>query len=178
MFVLAVQTEIFDTGYRWIVHLSFLTSHNLLFFKFCKTSKKNNIFGFSVVFSRKIAQISIFKVEYLENGLADCNDFGLILQDFERPFRWNQLVLALQFSFKYSNKIDKFCQIPELCEFEVKWKWPFWWLGKLNICVCDTRWGYWREKFKPERKLFETEKASKIQHVNKFFMILTTPGFS
>ena len=49
---------------------------------------KNNIFGFSVVFfSRKIAQISLFKVEYLENGLANFNDFGLILQDSEQPFR-------------------------------------------------------------------------------------------
>ena len=38
--------------------------------QFCKTSK-NNIFGFSVVFSRKIVQISIFKVENLENGVAD-----------------------------------------------------------------------------------------------------------
>ena len=28
------------------MHLSFLTSHNLLFFRFCKTSKKKNIFGF------------------------------------------------------------------------------------------------------------------------------------
>ena len=62
-------------------------SHNLLFFRFCKTSKKNNIFGFSVVFSHKIVQISIFKVEYLKNDLADFNDFGLILQDFEWPFR-------------------------------------------------------------------------------------------
>ena len=44
--------------------------------------------------------ISIFKVEYLENGLADFTDFGLILQDFGRPFSWSQLVLALQFSFK------------------------------------------------------------------------------
>ena len=42
----------------------------------------------------------MFKVEYLEKGLADFNDFGLILQDFERSFRWNQIVLALQFSFK------------------------------------------------------------------------------
>ena len=32
--------------------------------------------------------------------MADFKDFGLILQDFERPFRRNQLVLALQFSFK------------------------------------------------------------------------------
>ena len=48
---------------------------------------KNNIFGFSVVFSHKIAQISFFKVEYLKNGLADFNDFGLILQDSEQPFR-------------------------------------------------------------------------------------------
>ena len=61
---------------------------------------QNNIFGFSVVFSCKIVQISVLKVEYLENGMADFNDFGLILQDFERPFRRNQLVLALQFSFK------------------------------------------------------------------------------
>ena len=37
---------------------------------------------------------------------------------------------------------------------------------------------YWREKFKHERKLFETEKASKIWHVNKFSIIFTTPGFS
>ena len=49
---------------------------------------------------RKIVQISIFKVEYLENSLAYFDDFGLILQDFERPFRWNKLVLALQVSFK------------------------------------------------------------------------------
>ena len=48
MFVLAVQTEIFDTGYCWIVHLSFLTSHNLLFFRFRKTSKKTT---FSVFLS-------------------------------------------------------------------------------------------------------------------------------
>ena len=55
--------------------------------QFLQNFQKNNIFGFSVVFSRKIVQISIFKVEYLENGLADFNDFGLILQDFERPFK-------------------------------------------------------------------------------------------
>ena len=38
--------------------------------------QKNNIFGFCVVFSSKIVQISIFKVEYFENDLADFNDFG------------------------------------------------------------------------------------------------------
>ena len=27
------------------------------------------------------------KVEYLENGLTDFNDFGFILQDFEMSFR-------------------------------------------------------------------------------------------
>ena len=36
---------------------------------------------------------------------------------------------------------------------------------------------YRREKFKPERKLFETENASKIGHVNKFCIIFTAPGF-
>ena len=66
--------------------VSFLTSRNLLFFRFAKLLKKQQ-FRFFCRFSRKIVQISIFKVEYLENGLADFNDFGLILQDFERPLR-------------------------------------------------------------------------------------------
>ena len=104
------QTEIFETVYCLVVHLSFLTSYNPLFFSLCKTSKKN-IFGFSVTFSWKTVQISICKVEYLENSFANFNDFGLILQDFERPFRWNQLVLqVLQFSF---NPLcaDDFCEI-------------------------------------------------------------------
>ena len=54
--------------------------------QFVQNLSKENIFGFSVVFSRKIVQISIFKDEYLNNGLTDFNDFGLILQDFERSF--------------------------------------------------------------------------------------------
>ena len=33
------------------------------------------------------------------------------------------------------------------------------------------------EKSSNLRKLFETEKASKILHVNKFCIILKTPGF-
>ena len=49
--------------------------------------KKATFSVFSVVISRKIVLISIFKVEYLENGLADFDDFGLILEDFERPLR-------------------------------------------------------------------------------------------
>ena len=39
-------------------------------------------------------------------------------------------------TIKYSYKTDKFCQIAELCEFEVKEKWPFSSVGKLNFCVC------------------------------------------
>ena len=89
----------FETVYCWYVHLSFLTLHNLLFFSLCKTSKKQH-FRFFCRFSRKIVQILIFKVEYFENGLADFNDFGLSLQDFQWPFKWNQLVLALQFFCK------------------------------------------------------------------------------
>ena len=60
--------EIFETVYWLIVHLSFLTSHNPLFFCMCKTSKKPNVVGSSVVFSRKTVQILIFKVDYFENG--------------------------------------------------------------------------------------------------------------
>ena len=66
---------------------------------------------------------------------------------------------------KYSNQID-ICQIPKWCEFEVKQKLPFPSVGKLNFCLFAIQ--DKREKFKPERKLFETEKASKIWHVNKF----------
>ena len=46
-------------------------------FQFVHILQQNNIFGFSVVFSRRIVQISMFKVEYLKNGVADFNDFGL-----------------------------------------------------------------------------------------------------
>ena len=81
------------------MHLSFLTSHNLLFFSLCKASK-NNIFGFSVVFTRKIVQISIFKVEYLEDGLADFNDFGLILQDL------NGLSNKISLLWRYSSPLN------------------------------------------------------------------------
>ena len=55
--------------------------------RFAKLLKKTTFSGFLSFFSRKIVQISIFKVEYLENGSAIFNDFGLILQDFELPFR-------------------------------------------------------------------------------------------
>ena len=66
----------------------------------CTKLLKRQHFRFFCRFSRKIVQISIFKVEYFENGMTDFNDFGLILQDFQWPFKWNQLVLALQFFFK------------------------------------------------------------------------------
>ena len=59
-----------------------MTSHNPLLFIFCKTSKTQH-FRFFSSFLGKL----IFKVEYLENGLVDFNDFDLILQDFELPFR-------------------------------------------------------------------------------------------
>ena len=86
MFVFGLETEIFLIVYCLIVHLAFLTSHNLLFFSLYETSKKQH-FRFSVVFSRKTVQILIFKVEYLENASADFNDLGLIFRDFERSFR-------------------------------------------------------------------------------------------
>ena len=82
--------------------------------QFVQNLSKNNIFGFSVVFSRKIVQTSIFEVEYLENGLAAFNDFGLILQDFEQHFKWYQLVLALQFSFKITRFFKNYMDFP--CE--------------------------------------------------------------
>ena len=59
MLVSGLQTEIFETVYFRIVHLSFLTSHNLLFFSLCKTSKKTTFSAFLSYFSRKIVQISI-----------------------------------------------------------------------------------------------------------------------
>ena len=55
--------------------------------QFVQNFYKTTFSVFQSFFSRKIVQISIFKVEYLENGLADFNEFGLILQAFERSFR-------------------------------------------------------------------------------------------
>ena len=62
MFVSALQTEIFDTGYCWIVHLSFLTSHNLLFFRFCKTSKKTTFSVFLSFFLVKLPKSQSLKL--------------------------------------------------------------------------------------------------------------------
>ena len=62
MFVLALQTEIFDTGYCWIVHLSFPTSHNLLFFRFCKTSKKTTFSVFLSFFLVKLPKSQSLKL--------------------------------------------------------------------------------------------------------------------
>ena len=53
MFVSGLRMEIFETVYCGILRLSFLTSHNLLFFSLYKTSK-NNIFGFLSVFLVKL----------------------------------------------------------------------------------------------------------------------------
>ena len=44
----------------------------------------NCAFSFFCGFSQKTVQILMFKIKYLENGLADFNDFGLILQEFGR----------------------------------------------------------------------------------------------
>ena len=56
-------------------------------FQFAQNLLEKQHFRFAVVFFQKTVQILMFKVEYIENGSADFNDFGLILQDFERPFR-------------------------------------------------------------------------------------------
>ena len=62
MFVLALQTEIFDTGYCWIVHLSFLTSRNLLFFRFCNTSTKTTFSVFLSFFLVKLPKSQSLKL--------------------------------------------------------------------------------------------------------------------
>ena len=51
-------------------------------------------------------------------------NFGLILQDFEQPFRRNQLVLALQFSFKIffdlpKNEVGKCIKSIHICHLWV-----------------------------------------------------------
>ena len=58
-------------------------SHNLLFFCLCKTSKKQHFRVFCRFFLVKLSK-SRSLVEYLENSLADFNDYGFILQDFGR----------------------------------------------------------------------------------------------
>ena len=47
---------------------------------------------------------------------------------------WDLLVICEKNgTIKYSNKIDKFCQIAELCEFEVKVKMAFLVSGKIEL---------------------------------------------
>ena len=63
MLVLALQTEIFGTGYCWIVHLSFLTPRNLLlFFSFCKTSKKTTFSDFLSFLLLKLSKSQSLKL--------------------------------------------------------------------------------------------------------------------
>ena len=45
------------------------------------------------------------------------------------------------------------------------------------LCLLRYKMRLLKRKFKLERKLFETENASKICHVNKFYIISITPGF-
>ena len=104
MSVFGLQTEIFQIVYYFIVHLPFVTLHNLLFLRLSKASKKQYSRGFLLFFSRKTIQILIFKVRYFENDLTDFNDFGLILQDFERHFRSNQRVSPSQFLSKQGQR--------------------------------------------------------------------------
>ena len=80
MFIFDLETEILWTVSCLIVHLAFLTSYNLMFLSFYKTSK-GNIFGFYRFFSETV-QISGFKVEYLETVqriLMTFVSFGRIL---------------------------------------------------------------------------------------------------
>ena len=71
------------------------------------------IFGFSIIFSSKTVPILIFKVEYLENGLADFNKFVLILQDFDEILQIKSTCSALQFSFNVL--------IGEIFKFRLVW---------------------------------------------------------
>ena len=70
MFVLAVQMEIFDTGYCLILHLSFLTSHNLLFFRFSKTSKKKTFSVFLSFFLVKSPKFQSLKLNISRTAWA------------------------------------------------------------------------------------------------------------
>ena len=60
MLVLALQTEILDTSYCWIVHLSFLMLHNLLFFRL----KKN------IPFISRFFLVKLFKSQSLKLNIS------------------------------------------------------------------------------------------------------------
>ena len=62
IFVLGPQTEIFQTVYCCYVHLSFLTSHSLLFFSLCKTSYKTTSSVFLSFFLVKLSKFRSFKL--------------------------------------------------------------------------------------------------------------------
>ena len=104
MVVLGLQTEILETVYCLIVHLSFVTLHNPLFFSFCKTWIKT----FSVFLSFFLGKLPKSQSLKLSISRTAWRILGLILQDFERSFKWNQLVLALHFSLIKSDDLAGF----------------------------------------------------------------------
>ena len=93
MSVLALQTEIFETGYIVILNCAFIISDvtQSIVLQFLQNFLKKRIF----------LVLPFFLVK-LSKSQFSC----LILQDFERPLRWNQLVLALQFSFNKNSFIQ------------------------------------------------------------------------
>ena len=155
MFVLAVQTEIFDTGYCWIVHLSFLTSHNLLFFRFCKTSKKTTFSVFLSFFlvkspksqslklniSRTAWPILMILVSFCRilNGLSD--EINL----FWRCSSPLSILLHLAISTFYTNKIHikkpHFRAKKNLLNLVVPGSW-----GQQVKLIAETGYSFWCEK--------------------------------
>ena len=118
MFVLAVQTEIFDTGYCWIVHLSFLTSHNLLFFRFCKTSKKTTFSVFLSFFLVKSPKSQSLKLNISRTAwpilmilvsfcriLSGLSDEINLFWRCSSPLMWKENKLLPQILFSLPNNI-------------------------------------------------------------------------
>ena len=103
MFVSSLPTEIFETVYCLIVHLSFLTSHSPLLFSLCKASWKTTTFLdlLSFFFLGKLPKFRSLKLNMSRMAEWFC-DFWYHFVGFERPFRWSQLVSALPFSFNAS----------------------------------------------------------------------------
>ena len=71
-----------------------------------------NFHKYSLLCSKPYIHVGYQPLYFLQNLFARCSKYGTVLDLI--------LICKKKGTIEYSNKIDKFCQMAELCEFEVK----------------------------------------------------------
>ena len=75
--------------------------------QFCKPSKKTTFSVFLSCFLVKLSKFQFLKLNISRTALPILMILVLFCRIFERPFRWNQVILALQFFFKTLSERNK-----------------------------------------------------------------------